>query len=105
MSLFAVLVSAFALFALSRVWLRFREGKSSLAEMLFWAFLWVCLGVLAWVPQVTAVLSNLGIQRPADVLIYASIVLIMYLIFRLYVKLNSLEQEITKLVREIAKRK
>ncbi|MBU1854341.1 MAG: DUF2304 domain-containing protein, partial [Nanoarchaeota archaeon] len=42
-----------------------------------------------------------GIGRPIDVVIYASIIVLFYLIFRMYVKIESMEQNITKVVREV----
>ncbi len=59
--------------------------------------------MLILIPQTLGFISNLlGISRPVDVIIYLSIAVMFYLIFRLYVKIETAEQEITKIVREKA---
>ena len=50
----------------------------------------------------TPLSSILGIARGADLIVYVSVVLLFYLIFRLYVKMEKIEQDVTKVVRKIA---
>ena len=55
------------------------------------------------VPSLSAWLARLfGIGRGADLVIYGSIVLLFYLVFRIYVQLENIEYKLTTLVREIA---
>ena len=44
----------------------------------------------------------LGVGRGVDALMYISIVVLFYLIYRLYAKVDTLERQITYIVREIA---
>ena len=105
-SLLQVLVVAFALFALSRAFLRFKDKKISGKEFAFWLVLWVAAFVVIILPVTSFFFANiLGIQRGADFVVYISIILLFYLLFRLYVKIDSVEREITALVRESAIRK
>ncbi|MCH7952020.1 DUF2304 family protein [Patescibacteria group bacterium] len=93
----------FVLFALSRVYLRFREGTITLRTFLFWSGIWVLaiLGVLQ--PQFTTwIARKIGIGRGADAVIYTSLVLLFYLIYRTNVLLENLRHEITELTRKIA---
>ena len=54
-------------------------------------------------PDLTFRLSDfLGIERGIDVAVYGSIIILFYLMFRIFVKLEMLEQEITKTVRNDA---
>ena len=54
-------------------------------------------------PDATSFLAHLlGIGRGADLIIYTSLLISFYLIFRLYLALARLEQAITALVRAIA---
>ncbi len=101
--LLQVLVVLFALFAFSRALLRFKDKEITWKEFLFWVVVWVGVIVLAIVPDISSSLSNLlGIGRGVDLIIYTSIIALFYLIFRLYVKLEVIEQNITKITREIA---
>ena len=61
--------------------------------------------VFIWLPTNTIdKLGKLfGVGRGIDVLVYLSIVFIFYYIFKQNEKVNKLEKQITKLVRELAK--
>lgn len=96
----------FALFAYSRVILRYKDKKMSNSGFLFWSIIWISIIVFASIPQViNSFASFFGIGRPIDLVVYVSIVLLFYLIFRMYVKIESQEQNITKIVRNIAMKK
>ncbi len=93
----------FILFAFSRVWLRFRERTITLKTFFFWACIWALaiIGILE--PQATTRIARaVGIGRGADAVIYASLVLLFYLMYRTNVLLENLRHELTKLVRKIA---
>lgn len=101
--LIQIVLTGFLLFALSRVLLQLRQGKLTVGEFLFWAglFILALAGVLD--PELTSYIAKvLGIGRGADVVLYTSIALIFYLIFRLSIGLEEIRREITELVRKIA---
>ncbi|MBD3203663.1 DUF2304 family protein [Candidatus Woesearchaeota archaeon] len=103
MTILQLLILIFSFFALSRVILRTRDKKLTLYEFIFWVFVWASVIFIAFFPGVSTFFANLvGIDRGVDILIYSGIGLLFYLIFRLYVKLEELEQEFTVLVREIS---
>lgn len=101
-----IIVVLFALFALSRAILRFKDGKITKKELVLWTIVWLAAIVIILMPFTTTFVANiLGVARGADVIVYLSIILLFYLVFRIYVKLESLEQDITKVVREVAIKK
>ncbi len=92
----------FLLFAVSRVILQLKSGNLTAGSFIFWTvlFLVAIIGVLT--PELVSKAAKfLGIGRGADVVIYLSIVLRLYLIFRFSITIEDLRHEITKLVREI----
>jgi hypothetical protein len=92
----------FALFAWSRALLRLRDRKISLVEFLFWSVIWAGVLVALVLPRTAEIISySVGVERPIDLAVFASILLMFYLMFRLYVKHEQHEQEFTKLVRTI----
>lgn len=98
-----ILLTVFLLFVLSRVILQLRSAQISIATFIFWGglFLVALVGVLD--PRLTVVAAGyLGIGRGADVIIYLSIALIFYLIFRLSINLEETRREISELVRSLA---
>ena len=103
MEIIQVVIIIFALFALSRAFLRFKDNKLTKNEFIFWILLWVVVIIISVIPSVTSPISNVfGIGIGIDLIVYLSIIILFYLIFRLYVKLESVEKEITMVVRKIA---
>lgn len=98
-----IILSIFLLFAISRAYLRFREGTINIGSFLFWISLW-CLALFSvFEPSFTTYWAQLlGIGRGVDAIVYASIIVLFYLIFRTNVLIENLREEISKLVREIA---
>jgi hypothetical protein len=75
-------------------------------------FYWLWIGfwlVVLFLIHFTGILSSLahllGIGRGVDLAVYTSIILIFYLLFVFFKRLNKIEKEITKIVREIAMKK
>ena len=97
-----VIATIFVLFAYSRAIIQFKDKKISSKEFFFWSVIWISVMVVAFIPNATSWISNMfGIGRPIDFIIYVSIILLFYLVFRIYVKLESLEQNITEIVRKL----
>ncbi len=97
------ILSIFVLFALSRVFLRFRSGEVTFFGFIFWVLLFGSALAIIIYPSISGDIARiLGIGRGVDLVIYASIVLLFYLVFRLYVYLQDLRHELTKLVQKLA---
>lgn len=98
-----IILSLFLVFAVTRVILRLRDGALTLKSFLFWftVFVLAIIGVIK--PELTTLIAKkLGIGRGTDAVIYASILLLFYLIFRTNVMLENLRHDLTKLVRDLA---
>jgi small membrane protein len=103
MEYYAYIALIFFAFAWSRALLRFRDGKINANELVGWTILWVGLGIVVVLPQTIAILSKfIGIQRPIDVFVYGSIIVLFYLVFKAYVKIEGLERNLTTIVRKDA---
>jgi hypothetical protein len=102
-SIVQILIIIFVIFAWSRAFLRMRGKSISIGEFLFWSFIWIAIIFMAIFPDVVSGLSNMvGVGRAVDLVMYISVTLLFYLLFRLYVKIDIQSKEITKLVRELA---
>ncbi len=98
-----ILISLFAFFAVSRAYLRFRDGSVKLAALLIWSVIWAGIVFFAWWPKFSDIIAeSVGVGRGVDVLVYISIIALFYGVFRIYVKLEFIEREITSLVRRLA---
>ena len=81
------------------------KDRTQLFKLLFWGVFWGITLVFIWLPTNTIdkVGQLFGVGRGIDVLVYLSIILLFYSNFKQTEKIDKLEKEITKLVREIAK--
>src|SRR3989339_2228604 len=103
MFLIQILLVVFFLFALSKVIGRFRVGDLGLAGVVGWVLFWVAAMVVALLPNSTARLAEfVGIGRGADLVVYVALAGIFFIIFKLIVKIEILNREITKLTRKIS---
>ncbi|MDZ7798465.1 MAG: DUF2304 family protein [Patescibacteria group bacterium] len=98
-----IIISVLVLFFISRVYLRFRDGSLSLLAFIIWVLLWSGITFFTWWPRFSDFIANkIGVGRGVDVLVYFSIIFLFYSVFRIYIKLEFIEHEITSLVRNIA---
>ncbi|MBI4991165.1 DUF2304 family protein [Candidatus Gottesmanbacteria bacterium] len=96
-------LTVFLLFAASRVVLRFRSGELSLFGFLFWSGIFGLAAIIVLFPGLTSSIAiALGIGRGADVVVYLSVTLLFYLVFRLYIFIEDLRHDITEIVKKIA---
>lgn len=100
-----ILISVFVLFALARTFRQWRQRRLSHVWAFVWMLFWVGVAGMVFLPNTTQVFANvLGVGRGADLVIYVSLVALFYLQFKLFTKIESVEQEISRLVREVALR-
>ena len=90
-----ILIIVFGIFALSRDLLRFKESKFSIMHLMFWVVIWGSTLVVAVFPQL---LNYLNI----NLIVYFSILLLLYLSFRNYIGVVENDARLTKMVRYIA---
>lgn len=98
-----IILLFFLLFALSRVLLQLRNGNITVGTFTFWSSIFISAAIGIAYPEITGQLASaLGIGRGVDVVIYISIALLFYLIFRLSIMIEDLRHEISQLIRELA---
>lgn len=103
LALIKIIFTLFALFAWSRVVIRFRSKDLNIKELIFWSFVWGAMIILVFIPGKTNFLAKtVGMERGNDAMFFLGIVALFYATYRLYVKINEQEKEITKLVRALA---
>lgn len=100
-----IILLVFILFAVSRAFLKLREKKLSARWFLAWLIFWGAAAFFVARPNVASRLAALvGVTRGVDLAVYVAILVLFYIVFRILVKIEHVEQEITKVVREIALR-
>ena len=95
--LIAILLMAAKLFIFSR------RGEISSRRLGLWIIFLIIIGVLVFYPGLTdRAALFLGIDRGTDAAFFGAILLIFYLLFKIFMRLEGMEGNITKLVRELA---
>lgn len=103
MLIIQILLVVFFLFALVKVVGRWRAGELTKGGLVGWSLLWVAAGVVVVLPNSTAYFAKLvGIGRGADLVVYVALAVIFFIIFKLMIKIELLNKDITKLTRKIA---
>ncbi len=101
-----ILITIFVAFAVSRVYLRYRDKSFGLFALVFWSLIWGVVLFFAWLPRSSDTIARiLGVGRGVEALLAIAVVGLFYAVFRLYVKLEWVEHEITTFVRKIALQK
>ena len=91
-------------FFLSRLYWQKRKKYIGANEFLFWLAFWLLAAALiAGLKFIDALVADLGFSGSGiEVLLYLSVAGLFYFVFRLRLKLEKIEKEITKIVEFIA---
>jgi len=101
--LLQIIATVFLLIALVKAWNKYHDKTFSLIESSLWTVLWLAVGIIFWQPEIASRLALFfGIGRGADLIIYVAVIVIVYLLFRLFVHVDKMDRQLTKLVRTVA---
>jgi hypothetical protein len=95
-----ILTVAFALFGLRRALVRWRRGSGLFFEFLFWALLWSGIGIVVFVPHYTDRAAHwMGVSSGFNLLVFIVILGLLVAVFRLLVRTQTLQRDLTRLIR------
>lgn len=91
------------IFVLVVIWktvLRFRKGDITNRELTIWIIFWGLVIGATLLPKKTDIVAQwLGVERGADLLVYLSIIVLFFIIFKVIAKLEKIDRDITKVIR------
>ena len=91
MTILKIIITIFLVFAVLNLIKQLKKSRISRAGFLFWFLIWVAVGIVFWRPELATQIANqFGIGRGADFVIYISIIVIFYQIFRIYSRIEKL---------------
>lgn len=100
MIIFQIIATVFAAAALLMVGERYRQKLLSFRTTCSWMLIWAAGLGLIWFPSSSQFLADtLGIGRGVDLVMYCVLAFLLLMIFRLYVKIELLQRDITRVVR------
>lgn len=98
MTLLRIIALIFIAFASSRAYLRFKEKALNIYNLIFWIIIWISALILIYDPKIADKFATLlGLQGGTDTALFLSVMLLFYLVFRVYVKIDSIDQNLTRL--------
>ncbi len=96
-------IVALVLFFYSRAVLRLKDGQITLWEFTFWTIIWGGVAVAIFIPTLLSKISqSVGITRGLDLVVPLALIIVFYMVFRSYIKIEQLEQDLTKMTRIVA---
>ena len=103
MILIQIILIIFFIFAIIKVIGRFRVGDLRVSEMVLWIIFWLVAGIIVISPDSTFYFARLvGVSRGADLVVYVALVLLFFIVFKLIVKIEKIDRDITKIIRKSA---
>jgi len=99
-----ILAALIIFFFMGRLIRQKKQKKISGGEFSFWFIFWssVLLATI-FLKSIDSLVANLGFSASGiDVLIYLAVAVLFYFVFRLRIKQEKIERDITKIVREIS---
>lgn len=101
--IFQLIITLLAALVWLKIFYRLANGQLRLAKAWWWLIGWLAVVVVFWWPGLTSWLAlKLGIGRGVDLAMYIAILILFYLLFKIYVRLDSQQREIGKIVSHLA---
>ncbi len=103
MHIIQIFLILFVLFAVYKTGVRLRKKEMTASQFIFWCVVWAAIAAAALFPEWTTVVANrFGVGRGTDFLLYLSVALLLYTSFKLTVRVQKLDRDLTKVVRRDA---
>lgn len=103
--MFPTIVTIFVVVVLIKTYARYRSGNVTLGRLIFWTILWAAVAILSWRPEIAGYFTVwLGVREPVNLLFAVSILFLFYAVFSIFVRIEDMRRQITRLVRELAQR-
>ncbi len=101
--LFQGILTTFAVIAIARTLRQYQAQKVSVYWFTVWALFWIGVCAVAISPQTTDIVADwVGVERGADLIVYISIIILYYAMYRVLMRLERQNRELTDLVRSLA---
>ena len=103
MLLYSILFPIISILAILWFVYRYLKQKQSLITLILWTILWLFVILFSIFPRASEQFARLfGITRGLDFIIIAVFVVLFYIIFGLFNRVDRLQDEINKIVKEVA---
>ena len=98
--IFSILLAAIAI---SKSYVDFRARVESLQMFIFWIFTWAMIVLVALFPSIVDILLSFGFGRSGLGTFFGmALVFLFFVVYRLYVKVERMNQKVTKTIQDLA---
>jgi hypothetical protein len=95
-----ILAVLFAVIAIRRVAVRYRRGGALTLEFVLWILVFSGIGTVVFIPSTTDRFAHwLGVSSGFNALTFLAIAGLFFAVFRLIARVQTIERDVTKLVR------
>lgn len=91
-----------ATIAVSKSYVDFRARVESLQMFIFWVFTWTAIVLVALFPSIVDFLLSFGGRTGLGTFFGMALVFLFFVVYRMYVKLERIEQKLTRTIQELA---
>ncbi|WP_432644874.1 DUF2304 family protein [Methanobrevibacter sp.] len=103
MLFYSIIVPIISLIAFIWILFRYLNEKDSLISVILWSILLIIVSIFSVFPDASTTFAKLfGITRGLDFIIIIVFAILVYTIFKLYSKIDKLEDNMNKIVKEVA---
>ncbi|EKD42972.1 MAG: hypothetical protein ACD_72C00515G0002 [uncultured bacterium] len=106
MIIIQIVLVLFFLFAFIKVLIKFFHQELKASAAIGWLVFWIVSAIVVVVPDFASRLAKiLGVGRGVDAIMYLAFVVLFFLVFKVFVRLEKMEKQLTKVVRQDALKK
>lgn len=103
MLLYSIIFPIISIIAIVWFLLRYLKEKNTLITTVLWTLFWIVVSLFAIFPNFSNSFAKLfGITRGLDFIIIIVFAVLVYTIFKLYTKIDKLQDDVNKIVKEVA---
>ena len=103
MLLYSIIFPIISIIAIVWFLIRYLHEKNSLGTVILWTVLWLFVIIFSLFPNLSFSFARIfGIARGLDFIIIVVFAVMLYTILKLYYKLDKLEDDVNKIVKEVA---
>jgi small membrane protein len=103
MTLFQILILIIISIIIYKAAKRFYKKEISAVLFILWTLFWLVVATINLFPSIISKAAEFfGIGRGVDLLIYLSIIILVYVNFKQYLRLNKIERNFYELIRRIS---
>lgn len=103
MTLIQIFLGLIIIYIWRRIYLKYKAGELASREFAEWTLFWIVATWFVIMPEAASYLAFvLGVGRGSDLVVYVAILIIFYLLFKVFMRLEKTNRAITKMVNDQA---